>query len=130
MRYFLNSRNNFLDSVFDDDFYYDMNMKVDVKKEKDNYIINADLPGFKKEDINLDLEDGYLTIKAFKSEEVNEEEDNYVRKERHSGSYSRSFYVGDINETDIKAKYDNGVLSIVIPANDEKIETSKKIEIE
>lgn len=93
-------------------------MKTDVREHEHGYELDVDLPGIKKEDVKVKLDDGYLTITAT-SAQNNDEKDkkgNYIRRERFSGSYSRSFYVGDeVKETDIKAKYDNGVLQLSIP---------------
>lgn len=93
-------------------------MRTDIKSHDDGYQIVIDLPGFKKEDVQADLKDGVLTIKAKTSSETNDEDPKgtYVRKERFSGQCSRSFYVGeDIEEGDVKAKFDNGTLVIDIP---------------
>lgn len=93
-------------------------MKTDVREHENGYELDVDLPGIKKEDVKVKLEDGYLTISASTAQN-NDEKDkkgNYIRRERFSGSYSRSFYVGEeVNETDIKAKFDNGVLQLSIP---------------
>ncbi len=131
-------RNNFdlFDELFDDGFFskkeVDM-MKTDVKEGKNEYKVSIDLPGFKKENIDLSLHNGYLVISA-KTEKVQEDSDDekYVRKERFFGHCSRRFYVGkDISEEDIKAQFEDGVLKIEIPKYDEtkKIESAKKIEI-
>ncbi|MBR1831790.1 MAG: Hsp20/alpha crystallin family protein [Ruminiclostridium sp.] len=93
-------------------------MKTDVREHENGYELDVDLPGIKKEDVKVKLEDGYLTISASTAQN-NDEKDkkgNYIRRERFSGSYSRSFYVGEeVKETDIKAKFDNGVLQLSIP---------------
>ena len=93
-------------------------MKTDVREHENGYELDVDLPGIKKENVKVKLEDGYLTISASTAQN-NDEKDkkgNYIRRERFSGSYSRSFYVGEeIKETDIKAKFDNGVLQLSIP---------------
>lgn len=92
-------------------------MKTDVKETEEGYEVDVDLPGFKKEEIHLELENGTLTISAEKSLENKEEKHGKVlRQERCSGTMSRSFYVGkNLTEEDIKAKYENGVLSLAIP---------------
>ena len=101
-------------------------MKTDVREHEDGYELDVDLPGIKKEDVKVKLDEGYLTITAT-SAQNNDEKDkkgNYIRRERFTGSYSRSFYVGDeVKETDIKAKFDNGVLQLSIP----KIEAQPKV---
>lgn len=106
-------------------------MKVDVKDHDDHYDVEIDLPGFTKDQITVELNDGYLTVNAAKTVEK-EETDNYVRKERFTGSMIRSFYVGDnLKQEDIHAKYENGVLSLVVPkADQKKLEDKKYITIE
>ena len=102
-------------------------MTTDIKEKDGNYEISMNLPGFKKEDIHAELKDGYLTISA-STQSNNDEKDEdgrYIRKERYSGSCSRSFYVGDgIQETDIKAKFEDGVLKLDIP----KVEAKPAVE--
>ena len=98
-------------------------MKTDVHETEDGYEMNVDLPGFKKEDINIELNDGYLTITASKG--LNEEEKNnkgkIVRQERYSGVMQRTYYVGEqIKAEDIKARYEDGVLKLEIPKVEEK----------
>ena len=97
-------------------------MKTDVKENDHDFEIFVDLPGFKKEDLKLDLTDGYITISANKTLDE-EDKKKYIRKERFYGSVSRSFYVGDsIKKEDIKAKFDNGVLTLSIPKVEPKEE--------
>ena len=109
-------------------------MKTDVKEVENGYEVAMDLPGFKKEDISAKLENGYLTITASKGLDKDEknEEGKYIRRERYSGSCSRSFYVGDgVTEGDIKARFEDGILKLDIPKKDaEKIEQKKYISIE
>lgn len=109
-------------------------MKTDVKETEGAYEVHVELPGYKKEELSLDLEQGYLTVKAVKNSEKEEkkEEGNYIRKERYSGSCSRSFYVGEqVKHEDIRAKFEDGVLSLVIPKKDPaKVEEKKQICIE
>ena len=93
-------------------------MKTDIRENKDSYDVIVDLPGFKKDGIHVQLEEGYLTITAAKSLDKDEkdEEGKYIRQERYSGSCSRSFYVGTaITEEDIKAKFEDGTLRLNIP---------------
>lgn len=99
-------------------------MKTDIKEKKDKYIIDMDLPGYEKEDIKLQIQDGYLTVHAnMNREEKDEEKGKFVRKERYSGECSRSFYVGDnITENEIKAKFKNGTLTIEVPKKEERKE--------
>ena len=91
-------------------------MKTDVHELKDSYEMNVDLPGFKKENIHVDLKEGYLTIRAEKGLEKEEKkEKKVIRSERYVGSMSRSFYVGEIEPESIKCKYEDGVLTLVFP---------------
>ena len=110
-------------------------MKTDVRETEDSYELDVDLPGFKKDDVQAELKDGYLTITAQTQSESEDkdEEGTYVRKERFSGKCSRTFYVGDdIEEDDIKAKFEDGVLKIAVPKKQEqpKLEEKKTISIE
>ena len=108
-------------------------MKTDIKEKKDKYIIEMDLPGYEKENINLTLREGYLEVSAeVKKEENNEDKEKFVHKERYYGHCSRSFYVGDeVNEQDIKAEFKNGILMIIVPKKEEhkSLPEAKKIEI-
>lgn len=123
-------RNFFLDDFFDDFGKSKMpELKCDIYEEGNSYVVEMDIPGFKKDEINIDVEKGYLTISASHDEEKNEEEKNYIRKERIYGSTKRQFYVGDINEESIKANFNDGVLKVVVPKKDE-VSNKKKIEIE
>ena len=95
-------------------------MRTDIKETEKGYEMQVDLPGFDKQDIKVTLKDGYLTVNAQK-EEKEEDKHNYLRRERHC-SCSRSYYVGEsIREEDVKAKYDNGILSIVVPKETKEI---------
>lgn len=109
-------------------------MKTDVRATDTTYELDVDLPGFKKEDVALSFENGYLTISAQKGIDKDEKDQDgqYIRQERYSGSMSRSFYIGDqIPHSDIKAKFEDGVLRISIPKQDMKvIENNKTISIE
>ena len=124
-----------LDDFFNDDVFTkrDRNlMKTDIIEKKDKYLLNIDLPGFSKDNIKLSVENGYLNISAKVENEVNEEEDRFVRQERFFGECSRSFYLGDdVKEEDIDAKFENGILKINIPKKDliDKKDTIKNIEI-
>ena len=102
-------------------------MKTDIKETATAYELDVEMPGFDKEDINIDVENGYMTIRAEKKEkeESGKEEHRYVRKER-SVSCQRSYYIGDTEESDIKAKYDKGVLTVTLPKKEEKKPEGKK----
>ncbi len=103
-------------------------MKTDVKEHEDRYEVDIDLPGFKKEEIQLNLENGYLTVTAAKGLEKEEEKKGkLIRQERWAGTLQRSFYVGEaLEETDIAARFENGVLSLQIPKKEEKKLPEKK----
>ena len=104
-------------------------MLTDVRDHEDHYEVEIDLPGFKKDQIQVELHDGTLTITAQKGLEQNEKnsEGKYVRQERYSGMMSRSFYVGEnMTEEDIKAKFEDGVLKLNIPKKEEKKLPEKK----
>ncbi len=120
-----------------DDFFDDLvpmpkmpknDMKCDIYEKGGKVHIELDVPGFKKEDVKVDLDDGILSIEATKKEETEEKEKNYYRKERTFGTFKRSFNVGNIKESDIDAKFNNGVLRIAFPKEQEK-QTKKFIDI-
>lgn len=135
---------DFMDDAFERNFFGGRNplygkhsknlMKTDVKETETGYELDIDLPGFKKDEISAHLEDGYLTVSAAKGVDKDEKdnEGRYIRRERYSGSMTRSFYVGDaVTEEDIKAKYEDGILSLSIPKKDPKaVEAKKYIAIE
>ena len=113
------------DDMFRDPFFNEGEsklMKTDIKEKKDKYLIDIDLPGYDKDNIKIEIQDGYLTIHASVNKENDEEEKGkYVRKERYAGEWSRSFYIGDnIKEEDIKAKFKNGTLTLEIPKKEER----------
>ena len=104
-------------------------MKTDVKETDSGYEVDIDLPGFKKDEIQMQLEKGYLTVSAAKglNKDEKNEDGRYVRRERYAGSVSRSFYVGEnVTEKDIHPKYENGILSFKMPKDDKKAVEEKK----
>jgi len=109
-------------------------MRTDIREIENAYEIAMDLPGFKKEDVTAELHDGYLTVSASRNEsnEEKDEKGNYIRRERYSGSYKRSFFVGkDVEQEDIHAKFEDGVLKLEIPKDvPKKVEEKKVITIE
>ncbi len=109
-------------------------MKTDIREHDEGYELDIDLPGFKKDEINVQLNDGYLTISAAKGLDKDKEnkKGKYIRRERYAGAMQRSFYVGDgIKEEEIKAKFKNGILRLSIPKKDAKaVEEKKSIAIE
>ncbi len=106
-------------------------MKTDILDVENGYELHVDVPGFGKDDIKISLDNGYMTIEA-KKEETSEEKDNhYLKRERYMGSAARSFYVGDdINEADIKAEYDKGILKLFIPKEGTNVKEKKYVEIQ
>ena len=99
-------------------------MKTDVRETDDSYEVDIDLPGFKKDEVNAQLHDGYITISAAKGldkDEKDKKTGKYIRRERYAGSMMRSFYVGDeIKQEDIHAKFENGILQLSIPKKEAK----------
>ena len=97
-------------------------MKIDVRETDDNYELDIDLPGFHKDEIHVDLEDGYLIIRAAKGldKDSQDKKGKYIRQERYAGTCSRSFYVGDVEPKDISAKYENGILMLTLPKHAKK----------
>lgn len=109
-------------------------MKTDVNGTEKGYEVAVDLPGFKKDEIQLELNDGYLTISAEKGldKEEKDKKDKYIRRERYAGSMSRTFYVGEsVTENDIHAKYENGILTLDVPKEEaKKVPEKRYISIE
>ena len=110
-------------------------MKTDIKEMKDGYELEIDLPGFKKDEVTAELKDGYLTVSAETNTKKDEkaEDGKYIRRERYSGSCSRSFYVGeDVQQEDIKAEFKHGILKLFVPKKEAKpaVEEKKHIAIE
>lgn len=125
-------RKLYLDDIFDDFITAkrEQGMKCDIYEKDGDYHIEMDVPGFSKEDISVEAKDGYLSIKAEKKNEVNEEDSNknYIRRERVYGKYERSFYLGDLDQDKIDASFQDGVLKISVPKK-EVIDNKKVIEI-
>ena len=135
---------DWMDFAFDRDFWGKKNplygknakniMKTDIREHEQGYELDVDLPGFKKDEITVDLENGYLTISAAKGLDKDEQDKKgkYIRRERYAGAMQRSFYVGDIvTQEDIKAKFEDGILKLSIPKKDAKaVEAKKTIAIE
>lgn len=142
----------FNDNVFDDFFefpFYDDKaekklyghhaanlMKTDIQEHDDGYTLEMDLPGFKKDEIKVELNNGYMTISAAKGldeDEKDKKSGKYIRRERYTGSCQRSFYVGeDVTEEDIKAEFKHGLLKLFVPKKEAKpaVEQKKTISIE
>ena len=132
-----NSRGLSINDMFNDFFNDDMlsefkscgSFKTDIKETPEEYVVHAELPGVKKEDINIDYNNNYLSISATRNNEFEEKKDNYIRRERNTREFTRSFYVGDVDTEAIKANFKNGCLTIEVP-KEEKVETKKTIQIE
>lgn len=118
---------SFIDSFFNDPFFTGFPfsahpIRADIRENDKEYIIEAELPGVRKEDIRLELNDDVLTISVENRTEVNEEREDYIRRERRYGSFSRSFYLDNVKSEDVKASYENGILTITLP----KLEQAKR----
>ena len=142
----------FRDNLFDDMFGFDFDrefdrmmrplygkhsqnmMKTDVRETDNSYELDIDLPGFKKDEITVQLDNGYLSISASKGLDKDEEKKDgkYIRRERYAGAMNRTFYVGDnLTQQDIQAKFEDGILKISVPKKDvQQIEQNKYIAIE
>lgn len=128
--YFDQVFNNF----FNDDFFAPMNFtenafRVDLKETDSSYAIEADLPGIKKEDINIDYSNNYLTISAKKDDFIEDKNEKYVRRERHVGEFRRSFYVDNIDENNIDASFNEGVLKVTLPKQNKGMNPNRRIDI-
>ena len=134
---------NIFDNFFGDDFFGEHSplygkhgknlMKTDIHEKDGGYELAIDLPGFKKDEISLDIKDGYLSISAQKGLDKDKEDKKgrIIRQERYAGVCSRSFYVGDVKPEDVKAKYESGVLTITLPKDEpKKLENKSRITIE
>lgn len=128
------------DSFFDDPFFTERKsqkigevMRTDIKEKDGNYIMDIDMPGLGKDDIKIELNDGYVTVSANTNKEIDDsnEDEGYIHKERYTGSYQRSYFVGkDLKEEDIKAKFNNGTLTLTFPKENKKVEAKKLIQIQ
>ena len=127
------SLDNFFGDFFDDSFLSPMNMSKfnsDVRETENEYLISAELPGVDKKDIKLDYKNNYLVISAKRNEEHDDKKDNYIRKERSYGEFSRSFYFDNVSEDKINAKFENGVLKITLPKAEKDKEKVTNIKID
>jgi HSP20 family protein len=126
--------NSFIDNFFDNDFMMLTNFmggdfKVDLKETEDSYLVEADLPGIPKEAIDIDYNNGYLTITAKRDDTVEDKKENYVRRERHYGEFKRSFYVDNVDESKIDASFKDGVLKVTLPKQEKGQNPKRKIDI-
>ena len=127
-------RNRELAKVFNDfdkEFFGDFmtGFKTDVLDKGDRFVLEAELPGFKKEDISIDVEDSRLTIRAEHKDESEQKERNYIRRERSYGSYSRSFDISNVKADQITAEYKDGVLAVDLPKLEESKPVARRIEL-
>ena len=128
---FTNSAFDLFDDIFNDPFFtrpakqeIPSVMRADVEEQENGYMLDIELPGYAKDGVSAELKDGYLTISAKKNQENESKDKKFIRKERYTGSCKRTFYVGDqVEQEDIKAAFQNGILRLFIPKD-----TPKKIE--
>ncbi len=124
----LMTKDPFFGNLFDDLFEskrQNMVMRSDVYEKEGNYIIEVDVPGFKKDDVQVDYDNGYVTITAKKEDEKENDRTNYIRRERFYGELTRSYYVDDVDENKISAKFEDGTLKLTIPK--EEVETKTRL---
>lgn len=120
---------SFFNDFFFPNFYQPHYMKADIRETEKEYVVEVEMPGVNKEQVNIELRDDRLTVSVNQNEEIKEETSNYVRRERRSGSMSRTFIVEDVDEEKVSAQLKDGVLSIILPKkNDNK--RNRKIVIE
>ena len=130
-------RRNFdlFDEMFEDPFFSKSSklMKTDIKENENDYTIEVDLPGYSKDDIQITVDDGYLTVSANTSKEDADTSSKYVKRERYYGECSRSFYVGNVVETeDVRASFRNGILKLEVPKKEDvkQLPEKKYVQIE
>lgn len=131
-------KNSDIESIFDGffndsffpAFFGESSIRADMIDNEKEYVIKAEIPGVNKEDIKLDLRDDILTISVEHNEQANEERENYIRRERRFGSFSRSFYVDNARNEDVKAKFENGVLTINLPKYEGENKKTHRIDIQ
>ena len=127
------SMDKFFNDFFNDSFFSfqgNIPVRADVRETENEWLIDAELPGVDKKDIQVDLTDGYLTISVERNNETNEEKDNYIRRERTYGSFKRCFYVDDVKEDEIKASYKDGIQSLTVPKAKPEKKQGVKIDIQ
>lgn len=133
-----NSKDFFFDPFFDGFLTgfrkdYDISnrvMNTDIKEKEDGYDFEIEMPGFNKKDITLNLDKGYLTVQGNSEISRSENCEGYLCRERKLGLFSRSYYIGDVKEEEIKAKLENGILKIFVPKPDKKLLNKKQIMID
>ena len=130
------SDNNIFDLFdnFEKQFFNNTNaslpaFRTDIRDQGDKFVLEAELPGFNKEDISLDLKEGILTVKAEHKEDQTQKQGEYIRRERRTGSFARSFDVSGIDESGISAAYKNGILEVTLPKQAPVVPESRQIDI-
>lgn len=126
--------NNFFQSFFSDDtftpvIFKNRNFNVDVKEDENQYTVEADLPGIKKEDITLEYQNNYLTISAKRNNITEDKTSSYVKQERNYGEFKRTFYIDNVDENSVNASFKDGVLSISMPKKDKNVNNKKRFDI-
>lgn len=125
---------NFMEKVFNEDLFlvpvFGQPFKTDIKETEREYIVEAELPGLEKEDITITYEDDTLNISIRRDEVIDEARENFIRKERRTGSIERRFYLEGVDEEKIFAKYKNGLLTVVLPKKEAGLKRGKNIPIE
>ena len=125
---------NFLSEFFNDDFFDMSNIngsfKADIRETDNEYLVEAELPGVKKEDIELEYENNNLIISAKRDEFVEDNNNNFIRKERHYGNFLRSFYVENVDREGIQGRFKDGLLQIIMPKIERKTNRNKRINIQ
>ncbi|MEW8959124.1 18 kDa heat shock protein [Moorella humiferrea] len=125
---------NFMERMFNEDLFwipvFGQPFKVDIKENEREYVLEAELPGLEKENINITYEDDTLTISIKRDEIVDEARENFIRKERRSGSIERRFYLEGVDEEKITAKYKNGLLTVILPKKEAGFKRGKNIPVE
>ncbi|MDD4803144.1 MAG: Hsp20/alpha crystallin family protein [Syntrophomonas sp.] len=122
---------NLLENLFNNSFMagFNSSMRSDIKENEREYTMEIEIPGFAKEDIHVECQDGYLTVSAINLQDQNEEKANYVRQERQYGKISRSYKIEDIEEDKITAEYRGGILRLSLPKSSGINEKRKRIDI-
>lgn len=131
----INGFRSIVDEFFNDSFMPTFftagtSVRADIRESEKEYVIEAEIPGVRKEDIKLDLRNDVLTISVEHNEQVNEERDNYIRRERRYGSYGRSFHVENVKNEEVKARYRDGILEITLPKQEGGSSRRHSIEIQ
>ncbi|MDK2800067.1 MAG: hypothetical protein PWP27_1813 [Clostridiales bacterium] len=125
---------NLFDSFFADSllpsFFNSNQIKVDIKENENEYIVEAELPGIKKKEINLEINDDVLTISVVRNEEITTEKENYIRKERSFGSMSRSFAISNIINEKVSANFSDGILTVILPKKKTGMPKNRRIDID